>query len=198
MSIEKNENLVALDDFWEIVERARSIEFSSDEQLKQNLINELRTLPNDKLALFQNRWLQLMSSAYRWDIWNVIHGINQGCCDDTFFDFRDQLVSRGRNIFKDVINNPENLVSYVGGEWRAELSLSWTLESHFHSAAGIAYRLNNGKSPNDYSADIPGTNFLWPNDPDGQSIDMENEASVKRAYPRLWEYQRARGDWSNQ
>lgn len=189
----REENQMPLDEFWGIIERARKKGATEDEQLKQNLINELRNCSDVKLAQFENRWLQLMADAYRWDLWAVIYQINEGCSDDGFFDFRDQLVAKGRAIYENVIRDPENLVAYA--EQESPLALYWwDYEAHFHHAAGIAFRLNCGKKANDYAISIPGADFRWPDDPVGEHFDFEDEQIIKQRFPRLWKYLKSLGD----
>ena len=187
------ENQMPLDEFWAIIERARRKGAADEEQLKQNLIKELRKTSDSKLAQFQNRWLQLMADTYRWDLLAVFFQINEGCSDDGFFDFRDQLVAKGRPIYENVIRDPENLVVYA--EQESPLPLYWwDYEAHFHSAAEIAYRLNHGKAANDYDVTLPGTSFRWPAKPAGEDFNFEDAATIKRKFPRLWEYLQRRDD----
>ena len=95
--------------FWQLV--TTSTPLSSDED---SIANELRAkleeLSDDELRIFDKQYAATMKAAYTWPLWGAAHVITGGCGYDDFIDFRNWLISRGRDVFDRALAEPDSLV----------------------------------------------------------------------------------------
>ena len=166
--------------FWSALHDAR-YESRDDRHFRELLIKTLVRLSKSELFRFHELYLRFMDSADKWPLWDAIYLINGGCSDDSWFDFRDYLISRGRTVYQRIVSDPESLID------RLDKYNQWPFgEYHFHSAAENAYRIQKG-SPDDCEISIP-TKFKWTKTA-GKRVDLENNAEIKKHFPRIWEWQ---------
>src|SRR5579862_5998500 len=100
------------DEFWAIIQR--SLDAGTADRREQNeiLASELRTLSAEQLESFGQIHEQQRQRAYTWDLWGAVYIIGGGCSDDEFWWFLGWLITRGREWFERVSNNPEDLADY--------------------------------------------------------------------------------------
>ena len=96
-------------EFWQIITNAKK-ESSGSYEIQQNLVlGQLLTLSLDDVVQFDHIYNEFMDSAYTWDLWAAAYIIQGGCSDDCFMDFRGWLISRGEEVYKKALINPETL-----------------------------------------------------------------------------------------
>ena len=108
--------MMNLEHFWSIIETSRDgldSALSSGNMSKQveRLKSILAALAPHEIGAFSNRFLQLFHKAYDWDLWAAGFIIGGGCSDDSFMDFRYWLISMGRSVYDDALNNVESLAN---------------------------------------------------------------------------------------
>ena len=103
-------DLMEEDQFWAIIHTSYENSRGDYEEQQGQLTIELRKLPLQDLILFDNRFRELRGRAYDWQLWAAIYIIHGGCGDDSFTDFRDWVISQGKDFYYKTISNPETLV----------------------------------------------------------------------------------------
>ena len=164
-------------EFWAFIESARGSGLEND-QLRHHMKTMLELHDNSNLVDFTNIYHAFIDQLYSWNIWNAISLINGGMSDDSFFYFRDFLVSRGQKHFDRVLNDPESLLD---DELDPEFQEWPYSEVHFRSAGSDVYEERN-------NVDFPWTH-KWA-DLKGDSIDYDNDDEVRKTYPRIWQHLR--------
>lgn len=88
------------DMFWNLIE---------DSCCGQNLKECLNPLTEEELFGFRYWWEYFHGISYRQDLWAVAYVVLEGCGDDEFDYFRFWLISRGRKVFHDAMENVDSL-----------------------------------------------------------------------------------------
>lgn len=111
------------DDFWRVVETGRSEAGANDDAFLAHVTDQLRGLPVEEIASFEQIQDDLLDHAYRNDLWAAAYIINGGCSDDGFLYFRAWLVSRGRSVYESALADPASLEDAIvlDPAWDAEL-----------------------------------------------------------------------------
>ena len=98
--------------FWEYL--STEINSGAEEfDLISNLTEKLTKKSNEEIFSFGVIIDELMAKSYSSKLWCAAYLVNHGCTDDGFDSFRLWLISKGKETFYDVINNPDNLIKYV-------------------------------------------------------------------------------------
>jgi|SRR5688572_23855815 len=100
--------------FWNIIAESRHGFDSRRLQASQrNQVTQLKrlldALPADEQADFGRRYTELFYKAYRYDLWAALYVIIGGGGDDSFMDFREWLISMGRDVYHSALNDPDSL-----------------------------------------------------------------------------------------
>ncbi len=125
---------------------------------------------------FQARFDELMTAANRIDLWGAAYLINGGCSDDGFRDFRAWLVGRGRHVYEAALKNPDTLVDVLDGDPVDGYGLDVAAVRAYEALTGKAdfyERLDRAEKDNP------------PPPPEGVDWDFEDEAEMRRRFPRL-------------
>ncbi|GAA4454121.1 DUF4240 domain-containing protein [Novipirellula rosea] len=100
--------------FWTIIAESRS-EFDPnrrdgdmDSQVAR-LRDALSELSAQDVGSFANTFTKLFHDAYRWDLWAAGYIIEGGCSDDGFADFRNWLISMGRDVYDNAMTDVDSL-----------------------------------------------------------------------------------------
>jgi len=101
---------MSLDDWWQIVEQARSTVDDADDA--DAVADEVRLIlqerdPEEVAELAQPLW-DLLASSYNWELWAAAYLINGGASDDGFEYFRGWLVTQGRDVFEQAQDDPDS------------------------------------------------------------------------------------------
>ena len=104
--------MMELDRFWSLVETSHGGSDDVDEQCAA-LADELRKLSAEDVVAFVHRFNELHDAAYSWDLWGAGYIMNGGCSDDGFHYFRSWVISRGRQVYENALQDPDSLAEVV-------------------------------------------------------------------------------------
>lgn len=167
--------------FWSIIDGTLAHLDDPDAQLAA-LETALEKLDTDEIEAFEERFGELMERSYTWDLWAAAYIIHGGCGDDSFDYFRHWLISRGRDMFENAVDTPDDL---------ADIDLPTVEDScqfeAFSYVASNVWHEKKGLDPEDPSDEFPaaGTSAAF-GDPEGQPFE-ENEEDLSARLPKLWE-----------
>jgi len=164
------DHLMSEDAFWSIIESTYADADGDYDQQQDNLSIKLSELGLPELIAFDNRFRQLSGNAYRWNLWGAIYIIHGGCGDDSFSDFRGWLICQGKDMYYQVVENPETLVNInqerIETDWEGASYIAFTL-----------YEKRTGKAmPTDYKENLDIIGEQWSEDGD----------DLQRLFPLLW------------
>lgn len=163
--------------FWSIIDRTVALEVDPERQVAA-LRGELDRLSPDDVAAFANAFEQQLQNAYRWDVWAVAYIAHGGASDDGFEYFRRWLVSKGRDVFEQVLADPDSLAGLLAPDIEGVLEFEEIVY-----VAGEVWTAKTGlpleQMPR--AADVMTLGV----EPDGEPF-QEDPAALARAYPRTW------------
>jgi Protein of unknown function (DUF4240) len=160
------------DEFWRIVDAARSGAVDDDEFLEA-VESRLRTLKPEELVEFEGHFTELRAASYSRDLWGAAYLMNGGCSDDGFEDFRAWLIAQGRETFERALQDPDTLATLSNPEG--------SLEDFLYVASGL-YEDETG-------AEMPDSVLIFQGmgPPDlGEGWDFDDAAEMKKRYPKLF------------
>ncbi|MDX2289352.1 MAG: DUF4240 domain-containing protein [Hyphomicrobiaceae bacterium] len=162
--------------FWAIIDA--TVPLADDpERQKQALLAALKTLKADDIAAFEAAFREHVDRAFTWDLWGAAYVVHGGCSDDGFEYFRVWLLSKGREVFETVLNDPDRLA-------RMELEPGPDGLFEFEEFAYVAAKAWKAVgAEGDISAKIDVPAGLG--DPDGEPFE-EDEDHLSVRFPRLW------------
>jgi hypothetical protein len=158
--------------FWSIVEDARAEMGSDSERVAQAVLRRLRALQPDDIERFQEYWEQAQDEVYRWPISDAAT-LLLGPVDD-FLAVQDWIVSHGREMVQRLQDDPDSMVELAPDRHNARIDWFCGLAMEAHIAATGAPFAVNGP---------PGLD-----EPLGTPVDLTDEASARRQFPRLTAY----------
>lgn len=97
-------------EFWIVIENTLEKSKADYEMQQEALKDILLQFEPIEILKFENRFRQLSSLTYCWELWGAAYIINGGCSDDTFDDFRGWIIAKGKDKFYKIIQDPENLI----------------------------------------------------------------------------------------
>jgi hypothetical protein len=173
---------VAQDEFWTLVAAAGEAAGWDPDAMAVELDRRIRERPAGEIVALAAAERALMAESYRWDLWGAAYLINGGCSDDGFEYFRAWLIAQGRQVFEAALRDPDSLAGHppvrddpdrddveceemLGVAWRAWMD------------AAVAGGASEG-----------GPRVLSPYRPEdlGDPFDFDDDAEMRRRYPRLW------------
>jgi hypothetical protein len=158
--------------FWAIIEEAyRPDPIAHIHALTQ----QLSGLKWPEIIEFQARFDEAVATANLIDLWGAAHLINGGCSADGFRHFRVWLVARGRDVYEQALRDPDTLANVLDGQPVDGFGLD--------AAALRAYEARTGTS--DFYQRLGRANAAAP--PAGARWDFDDEAELRRRFPRLCE-----------
>lgn len=100
------------DKFWQIIENSlkttNTLYPTLDEQ-QELLVSELKKLSIKEIIAYDCIFGDLKHKAYKQDLWAVAYIVMGGCSDDGFMDFRNWLITRGKNVFYKALEDADSL-----------------------------------------------------------------------------------------
>jgi hypothetical protein len=157
------------DDFWALIDEARA-HGRTCEDTAARVEALLSRRPEARIAAFMTHQDQLLAQSYTWELWGAAYVVGGGASDDGFEYFRAYLLTRGREVFELGMREPDALAEVVPSNAECEEMLH---------AAWTAYERVAGHEP-------PRTGVVRPELDDAASWDFDDEAEMRRRYPRLW------------
>ena len=90
-----------VDAFWSLTERTRdaAVTGSGGNVVSRHvgtLTSALGDLPDGEVQSFNRHLLRVRAAANRWDLWAAGYLALGGISDDSFLDFRTELITHGR------------------------------------------------------------------------------------------------------
>lgn len=164
--------------YWELIEQARDAVDSHDsDEVAEAFVTALSEHEPEAIADAWLRHHELLNEAYSWDVWGAAYLAMGGCSDDSFGYFRSWLITRGRDAFDAVLEDPDSLIEYLPEDYEDGDALEC---EDLATAPLIAYEQVTGESMPDHRD--------APDQPDlGEEFDFEDEAEMRARYPRLSE-----------
>lgn len=157
--------------FWVIIHLSYKKANGEFEAQQHELSDELRKRSPQDILLFDNKFRKLRGEAYSWDLWGAIYIIHCGCGDDSFMDFRDWVISQGRDFYHKTLANPETLVEID----REIIDVDW--EGMGYIPKAIFKEITGNELPVGYAENIEVVGEEW---------DEDND-DLKRRFPLHWE-----------
>lgn len=176
----KTAEMLDEDLYWTIVDKSLKNTNNQDDQ-EQFLIKEISKLTPKQMIGFRLRTDKFLYDTYNSEMWCAGYIMNGGCSDDGFEYFRNWVISRGKDVFYNAKQNPDNLISKI--DKNAEM---YDFESFWYVALE-AFKQTTGKDLYDYidnenfhfkEGKYPQFEFTW---------QEENPVSMKKICPKLFE-----------
>ena len=153
------------DKYWLIIGRSlRKTKSMEDQRLK--LVKLLGKLKCEEIIGFHLRTEQLLKDSHHEDLLCAAHLIEGGVYENAFEFFRCWLISRGQQVFKKALQNPDSLIAVLDDVE------DHSFEAFYHIPEEV-FMQATGKSMNDFiaaqikDAGIEELHLSWsPNNPD--------------------------------
>lgn len=127
-------------EFWSLVTRTEAAQ--SQESLAQALKQKLAELSNEELKAFDKIFGQQMRRSYLWSVWGAAYIIT-GCDSEyAFAEFRCFLISLGKEIYDDVVNQPDTLARLAA--WPERDAYAYPFVDEYDLIAGQLYEDRTG------------------------------------------------------
>jgi hypothetical protein len=101
------------DQFWELIDAARSVAMFDRARLPGALRDELAEMDEDELLAFIRHFQDLRIESFRQDLFAAAWIAGGGASDDDFSDFRDWLITLGREAFEDALHDPQRILDHA-------------------------------------------------------------------------------------
>lgn len=115
LGFKPSNQMIDEDKFWAIIEKSLK-ETNNQEDQEIYLISALEQVSPQEMLGFRLRTDKLMYDSYTSNLWCANYIISNGVTDDGFDYFRCWLISRGKDAFYKVQENPEYLINLVENE----------------------------------------------------------------------------------
>jgi hypothetical protein len=159
--------------FWKVIEDAYRPDAIEHFEAVMDRLGQLKWF---EVVEFQAKFDEAVASANTIALWGAAHVINGGCSDDGFRDFRVWLVARGRHPYEAALRNPDSLADVLDGDPVDGFGID--------AAALRVYEAKTGMS-DFYERLEKAEREAPPPPPEGPDFDFEDEAELRKRYPRL-------------
>ena len=99
--------------FWELIDAARAVAMFDRGRLPGALSDELADLDEPELLDFIRHFHDLRVESFRQELHAAAWIAGGGADDDDFSDFRDWLITLGREAFEDALRDPQRLLDHA-------------------------------------------------------------------------------------
>jgi hypothetical protein len=164
-------------EFWEIVDTTREAAEGDPEDQADLLVERLLQLDPDSVLDFARHFEARYNRAYTWDLWGAAAVLLRGASDDAFDYFRCWLIGQGREVFEGAVHDPDSLAELLD-DFDEDIDGDG---EELGYAADEAYEQLTGAVAPDLG--IPPQTA----EPLGTPFDFDDESSLARRFPRLWE-----------
>jgi len=174
----KTSEMIDENKYWSIIEKSLNETSSQDEQEK-HIIKQLEKIPLKEIVGFRLRTDMLLHNSYNSKLWCAAYIINGGCSDDSFEYFRNWLISRGKQTFYRVLENPDELAE-ITDEEDIDFESFWyvALEAFENLTGGNLYDYIDEDNFKTKEGNYPQIVFEWSD---------EDEESMKKICPKLFD-----------
>jgi hypothetical protein len=94
--------------FWELINDSRKKSKNDPDRQIEILVSNIAKLSEEEIYEFDRIFNKYYVDSYLSELWAAAYIINGGCSDDGFDYFRGWLISQGRTIYEDTLNDPQN------------------------------------------------------------------------------------------
>src|SRR5262245_4107015 len=109
------------EEFWRIIDSSREVACRIERRATEDfmevhvriLTEEMRKITTDEIIQFDRRFFHFAGRAYRNDLWAAAYWFSGGCSDDGFMDFRSSLISLGKTMYFQVLNDPDSIADIL-------------------------------------------------------------------------------------
>jgi hypothetical protein len=177
--------------FWELVgdtrrEAAAAGAQSVVEEHIGTLTAELEELSDDEVTGFYRELRSARARANDWNLWAAAYLALGGASDDSFLDFRNWLISHGRETYERVLADPDSLADLT---WDED-------ENDFGAAENWAYAALEVLEERGFDEDAleevddDGEDDQF-GEPSGEPFPEDDDEWFAARFPRLWAKHRA-------
>lgn len=107
--IQKTAEMLDENIYWSMVEQSIKNSTNQDEQ-ENYLVTEIEKLTPTQMIGFRLRTDKLLYDTYTSAMWCAAYLMNGGCSDDGFEYFRNWVISRGKEVYLNALENPDSLI----------------------------------------------------------------------------------------
>ncbi|WP_425613618.1 DUF4240 domain-containing protein [Anatilimnocola sp. NA78] len=168
--------MMTTDRFWELIEQTRQRFFASQSDSSPAIVEHealaqtLSELEPEEIIQFDQRFGERIIAAYHWDLWAALFIFTEGCAsDNTFEDFRAELLLCGRAAFESALRDADSL---------ADLPMVPRGEEGLLSVPMNVYEEKTGQPFPQYDRVVP-----HPSQPVGEPWE---EDDLPQRLPRFW------------
>jgi hypothetical protein len=163
------------DEFWAVVERARSGAGADPRVVAERATDELAGRDAADVAGFDRHLNRVLAASGSADLFGAAYLINGGCSDEGFAAFRGWLMAQGRSAFAQAVARPDALADLPAVRRAAATGEECGSEPMLGVAREAYRRAGHGELP---AAEVPAldTDQFW---------DVDDEEQVRRRLPRL-------------
>ena len=101
------------EEFWELIDAARAIAMFDRARLPGALRDELAAMDEHELLAFVRHFEDLRLESFRHELLAAAWIAGGGASDDDFSDFRDWLITLGRDAFEDALHDPQRILDHA-------------------------------------------------------------------------------------
>jgi len=163
------------DFFWQLIQESLDKSNGELEDQHEALISILSNYEAEDIIKFDKTFNKFYVESYTSDLWAAAYIVNGGCCDDDFDYFRSWLISRGKKVYEECINDPGGLVDVISVYEAGDVEFE-----DFLYIASDAYKLRTSRD-DFYNKVIrttcPKINLTW----------SEDEKELEKMFPELVE-----------
>jgi len=160
--------------FWEVIENSNK---------GKKLEEELRKLSADEIFGYRYWWDYYQRQSYKQELWAVAYVVMGGCSDDGFDYFRFWLITRGKKVFMDAMENADSLCDEFGplkgGEYPEFEEADYIPMEVLEKKHGIDFYEYEANGSVDYGEmPFPAIAFEW---------NEDDEESIRKICPKTFD-----------
>ena len=95
--------------FWNLIQYSKILHPHDKEAQVEALIEILSEQSDRVIFQYAAIYSKLYRETYTYNHWAIASILNEGCCDDTFRNFRSWVISEGRDLFRMYKSSPESI-----------------------------------------------------------------------------------------
>lgn len=162
-------------EFWQIVDSAREDADGDPEEQADLVVDRLAGLDPEAVLDFARHFETRFARANRWDLWGAADVMLDGADEESFDFFRCWLIGQGRHVFESALHAPDDLAGLVP-EFDPETDgdaeeLGYAADEAYEQLTGVR---------------LPDLGLPAPGPPQGERVDLDDEAAMAARYPALW------------
>ena len=177
------------DEFWEHIQKSKR---KDSDAHAERLQARLAKRKPEEILDFGHWWHKMMGKAYQWKLWGAAYIINGGCSDDGFEYFCRWLILQGRDVFEAAVKKPDSLAEVVDPDEEVFECECYPAMQAWLTATGMK------RDEVGYGAYYAAEEARHPDRPPmpqlGEGWDFDDDAQMRKRFPRLWALYSREGD----